>query len=46
MACANGNFRMELCLSNDRQFCALQLFRLRDFLYKSVFDPHLYEASM
>ena len=31
VAGANGNFRLELCLSDDRQFCALQLFRFGDF---------------
>ena len=36
---ANGNFRLELCLSDDHQFCALQLFRFSDFQYKPVFEP-------
>ena len=42
---ANGNFRLELCLSDDRQFCALQLFRFGDFQYKPVFDPRFYEGK-
>ena len=40
---ANGNFRLELCLSDDHQFCALQLFRFSDFQYKPVFEPRFYE---
>jgi len=42
---ANGNFRLELCLSDDRQFCALQLFRFGDFQYKPVFEPRFYEGK-
>ena len=42
---ANGNFRLELCLSDDRQFCALQLFRFGDFQYKPLFDPRFYEGA-
>ena len=33
-----GNFRLELCLSDDHQFCGLQLFRFGDFQYKPVFE--------
>lgn len=40
---ANGNFRLELCLSDDHQFCALQLFRFVDFLYHPVFEPRFYK---
>ena len=42
---ANGNFRLELCLSDDRQFCAVQLLRFGDFQYKPVFDPRFYEGK-
>ena len=45
VAGANGNFRLELCLSDDRQFCALQLFRFADFQYKPVFEPRFYEGK-
>ena len=45
VAGANGNFRLELCLSDDRQFCALQLFRFGDFQYKPVFEPSFYEGK-
>jgi hypothetical protein len=45
VAGANGNFRLELCLSDDHQFCALQLFRFGDFQYKPVFEPRFYESK-
>ena len=45
VAGANGNFRLELCLSDDRQFCALQLFRFADFQYKPIFEPRFYEGK-
>ena len=45
VAGANGNFRLELCLSDDRQFCALQLLRFGDFQYKPVFEPRFYEGK-
>ena len=45
VAGANGNFRLELCLSADHQFCALQLFRFGDFQYKPVFEPRFYEGE-
>ena len=41
----NGHFRLELCLSDDRQFCALQLFRYGDFKYVPVFEPRFYEGK-
>ena len=41
----NGNFRLEICLSDDHQFCALQLFRFADFSYRSLFDPRFYEGN-
>ena len=45
MAGANGNYRLEVCLSDDRQFCALQLFRFGDFQYKPVFEARIYEGK-
>ena len=42
---ANGNFRLEVCLSDDHQFCALQLFRFADFCYRPLFEPRLYEGT-
>ena len=41
----NGNFRLELCLSDDHQFCGLQLFRFGDFKYNPVFKPRFYEGK-
>ena len=41
----NGNYRLEVCLSDDRQFCALQLFRFADFSYRPLFEPRFYEGS-
>ena len=45
VAGANGNFRLEVCLSDDHQFCALQLFRFGDFQYNPVFEPRFYEGK-
>lgn len=45
VASAYGNFRLELCLSKDHQFCALQLFRFGDFQYKPVFAPRFYKGK-
>ena len=45
VAGANGNFRLEVCLSDDHQFCALQLLRFGDFQYKPVFEPRFYEGK-
>ena len=45
VAGANGNFRLELCLSEDRKFCALQLLRFGDFQYEPVFEPRFYEGK-
>lgn len=42
---ANGNFRLEVCLSEDHQFCALQLFRFADFSYSPLFEPRFYEGE-
>ena len=42
---ANGNFRLEVCLSDDRQFCALQLLRFADFTYRPLFEPRFYEGK-
>ena len=45
LAGANGNFRLELCLSDDHQFCGLQLFRFGDFAYNPVFEPRFYTGK-
>ena len=40
-----GHFRLEVCLSNDHQFCALQLFRFVDFKHNAVVEPCFYEGQ-
>jgi hypothetical protein len=40
-----GQFRLEVCLSDDHQFCALQLFRFTDFRYHPVTDLQCYEGE-
>ena len=40
-----GHFRLEVCLSDDHQFCALQLFRFADFKYSPVAQPCFYEGE-
>ena len=40
-----GHYRLEVCLSADRQFCAMQLFRFDDFRYTPVSEPLFYEGS-
>jgi len=45
VAGVNGNFRLEFCLSDDHQFCAVQLLRFGDFQYKPVFEPRFYEGK-
>lgn len=42
---AIGHYRLELCISEDHQFCALQLFRFVDFKNSPVFEPRFYEGS-
>lgn len=40
-----GHYRFEVCLSNDRQFCALQFFRFTDFRYAPVSEPRFFEGQ-
>lgn len=42
---AIGNFRLEACLSRDRLFCALQLFRFVNFSYIPVTEPLFFEKE-
>ena len=42
---ANGHFRMEVCRSEDHQFCVLQLSRYTDFNYHPLFEPRFYEGK-
>lgn len=41
----NGNFRLDVCLSEDHQFCAIQLFRYVDLCYNPLFAPRFYEGK-
>ena len=41
---SNGHYHLEACLSDDRQFCTLQLFRFVDFKNSAVFEPRIYEG--
>jgi len=45
VASVNGNFRLEVCLSDDHMFCALQLFRFADLSYHPLFEPRFYEGE-
>lgn len=38
-----GHLRLEIALSKDRHFVALQLFRFTDFSYSPMTDPKFYE---
>ena len=40
-----GHFRFEVCLSEDGQFCAFQLFRFSDFKNNPVTEPRFYEGK-
>ena len=40
-----GHYHLEICLSDDHQFCALQLFRFTDFSYTPVFEARFYEGK-
>lgn len=41
----NGNFRLDVCLSQDHQFCALQLSRFINYSYQPLFPPRIYEGK-
>lgn len=40
-----GHYHLEACLSDDHQFCALQLFRFINFDFEPVFEPRFYEGQ-
>ena len=40
----NGNFRLEVCLSDDHHF-SLQLLRFADFSYRPFYEPRFYEGT-
>lgn len=40
-----GNVQLEVCLSQDHQFAALQLFRYAELMYHPVTDVKFYEGG-
>ncbi len=40
----NGNYRMELCVARDGNFCAVQLFRYGELEYVPVTEVKIYEG--
>lgn len=40
-----GNYQLQACVSNDRQFCAVQLFRFYDFVYHPLDEPRFFEGK-
>jgi len=40
-----GHYRLECCMSDDRQFCAMQLFRFVDFVYTPTTNLLTYRGS-
>ena len=40
-----GHYRLEVCVSDDHQFCAMQLFCFVDFRNNPVDEPHFYEGA-
>lgn len=42
---AVGNYRLEACVSDDRQFCAVQLFRFSDLMYHPLDEPCFFEGE-
>ncbi len=42
---AVGSYQLQACLSDDRQFCAVQLFRFYDFMYHPLSDPRFFEGK-
>lgn len=42
---AVGNFQLQACVSADRQFCAIQLFRFSDLMYHPLGEPRFFEGK-
>lgn len=42
---AVGNYQLQACVSDDHQFCAIQLFSFFDLMYHPLDDPHFYEGK-
>ena len=41
----NGNYRLDICISRDRQFIALQLFHFENLMYRPVTDVGYFEGE-
>lgn len=41
----NGNYRLDICISRDRQFIALQLFHFENLMYRPVTDVRYFEGE-
>lgn len=41
----NGNYRLDICISRDRQFIALQLFHFENLMYRPVTDVRYFERE-
>lgn len=42
---AVGNYQLQACVSDDRQFCAVQLFRFADLMYHPQAEPQFFEGE-
>lgn len=42
---AVGNYQLQACVSDDRQFCAVQLFRFYDFMYHPLEEPLFFKGK-
>lgn len=42
---AVGNYQLQACVSDDRQFCAVQLFRFSDLMYHPLAEPQFFEGE-
>ena len=44
-ATAVGHYQLQACVSDDRQFCAVQLFRFADLMYHPLAEPQFFEGK-
>ena len=42
----NGNLKVELCLSQDRQFAAVRLYQFQNFLYRPLSEIRYFEGEV
>ena len=42
---AVGNYQLQACVSDDRQFCAVQLLRFADLMYHPLAEPRFFEGK-